>query len=160
MSTSWVGGREKQQRSHFTGLGWRVGGREQLRELWKPSGLWERPADRHGGEGREGWLIQSWVTHGLHWGCGLSTRAWKMLSGGGHMESYAGHSADLKASQNTDRWSLQKAAPLPSCAGILKAVTEQGQASQVGSWRPAHTVLSPNWAEELILPTGISSKWH
>lgn len=43
------------------------------------------------------------------------------------MERCSGFSADLKGSQDIDRWSLQKAAPLPSCAGTL--VTKQGQAS-------------------------------
>lgn len=84
-----------------------------------------------------------------------------MLSGGGHVERYSGFSADLKGSQDIDRWSLQKAAPLPNCAGTL--VTKQGQASTGRLAKASTYSVKSNLARRanwLILPTGISSKWH
>lgn len=72
----------------------------------------------------------------------VSTGVGRMLSGGGHVERCSGFSADLKGLQDIDRWSLWKAAPLPSCAGTLSQSRDKHP--QVGSQRPARTVLSPS----------------
>lgn len=140
MNSTLVGGREKQQRSHWLGLGWWGAGgggeQEQMRELWKRSGLWERAADRRGGQWREKWLIPSWVTDGLHRGCGLSTRVGWMLSGGGHMERCSGRAADLKGSQDTADGECRRQ---PHCWAVMQPCElsqSRDKHPQGGSQRP------------------------
>lgn len=50
--------------------------------------------------------------------------------------------------QNTDRWRPQKAAQSRAVVGILKAATEQWQASIGGLMKLEPAVVSQKWAEE------------